>query len=268
MARKLLLVCALLLTTALSSIRVVRSAEPEPLAHGAARAIVATGIWVNVGEVPSGFDPAFAKALRGWNVVKGGSAAACHLVVRPWGKFVVAIGFFDPQSKPGVRLQDVVIDGRKVDTLDPAGPRPFVRFYEVADVNGDGYLQVSCSHAKDESGATGQVNIVWLFEVERKGQIDAEKLARGNSSVPLLCRVDAASADRAPTRARELPQACGNTPAADAAAAARGPWRRGPGPNRSIRCISRFAGSCGTASARFWTGGDMPAAIKSASGAS
>ncbi len=184
----------------------ILSATAEPQGHGAARAIVATGIWVNAGEVPAGFDPGFRRALRGWNVVKGGSAAACHFVVRPSGRYVVAIGFFDPQTKPGARLQDVVIDGRKVDTLDPAGRPPLVRLYDVADLNGDGYLQVSCSHAKDESGATGWMNVVWLFEGDQKGKIDPERLARGTNLVPPMCRFDAASADRAPREHVDYPR--------------------------------------------------------------
>jgi hypothetical protein len=173
------------------------SGEPAAGQHDA-RVIVATGYWGDVGVVPGGFDPAFARALIGWNASKGGSAAACHFAVRPSGKYIVAIGLFDPQTPPGMRLQDIVIDGRKVETLDPAGPRPFVRLYEAADLNGDGYLQVSCSQAKDESGATGLMNIVWLFEADQKDNVDAEQLARGGSSPAPLLRLDAASANRKP----------------------------------------------------------------------
>ena len=173
------------------------AAQPSPNAQGHC-AMVATGIWVPAGAVPAGYDPAFAQALRGWMVVKGGSAAACHLTVSPGKTYLVAMGFFDPGTKPGARLQDIVLDGRKVDTLDPSGPRPIVRLYEAADRNGDGYLQVSCSHAKDELGATGLVNIMWLFDAKWKGQIDAEKLARGACPVPPLLRCDASTAERRP----------------------------------------------------------------------
>ena len=160
--------------------------------------IPATGFWSSAGAVPEGFDPAFAQALYGWTGSKSGSAAAVHFKVRPSGKYLVAIGFFDPNTKPGIRLQEILIDGKKVDTLDTAGPKPFVRLYEVADLNGDGYLQVSCAHAKDEGVATGLMNIVWLFDADQQGKLDVEKLARGTSPVKALCRLDASAADRKP----------------------------------------------------------------------
>ena len=212
-----------LLTAALFLLPANVDAQPKSSAPSTARAIVATGIWVNAGKVPSGFDPAFAQALRGWNVAKGGSAAACHLVVDPWGKYLLAIGFFDPQTKAGLRLQDVVIDGRKVDTLDPAGPRPFVRLYEVADLNGNGYLQVSCSHAKDESGATGQMNIVWVFAAEAKKQIERGEACPGQQPDPAALPGGRRYGGPPAARARELSDVGRTAPAPDAAVAAGGP---------------------------------------------
>jgi len=161
-------------------------------------AIPATGFWSSTGTVPEGFDSAFAQGLYGWTGSKSGSAAAFHFKVRPSGKYLVAIGFFDPNTKPGIRLQEILIDGKKVDTLDPAGPRPSVRLYEVADLNGDGYLQVSCAHVKDEGEATGLMNIVWLFDADQRGKVDANKLARGGNSVKPLCRLDSSTADYKP----------------------------------------------------------------------
>jgi metal-sulfur cluster biosynthetic enzyme len=188
-------VFAFLLITGITLIDALRAAEAVGRDVNY-RSIAATGFWSNAGAVPADFDPAFGQALYGWTGSKSGSAASFHLVVRPSGKYLLAIGFFDPQTTPGARLQDIVIDGRKVDTLDPAGPRPTVRLYDAADRNGDGYLQVSCSHVKDECGATGLMNIVWLFEADQRGKVDAEKLARGNNSIKPLFRLDAASADR------------------------------------------------------------------------
>ena len=158
--------------------------------------IPATGFWSSAGAVPEGFDPAFAQALFGWTGSKSGSAAAFQFKVRPSGKYLVAIGFFDPNTKPGTRLQDILIDGKKVDTLDTAGPKPFVRVYEAADLNGDGFLQVSSAHVKDEGVATGMMNIVWLFDADQRSKVDAEKLARGSNPIKPLCRLDASAADR------------------------------------------------------------------------
>ena len=146
------------------------------------------------------------RAFYGWTGSKSGSAAAFHFKVRPSGKYLVAIGFFDPNTKPGIRLQEILIDGKKVDTLDTAGPQPFVRLYEVADLNGDGYLQVSCAHVKDEGGATGLMNIVWLFDADQRGKVDAEKLARGTNPVKPLCRLDASAADRKPREHVNFPK--------------------------------------------------------------
>ncbi len=160
--------------------------------------IPATGFWSNAGAVPEGFDAAFAQGYYGWTGSKSGSAAAFQFQVRPAGKYLVAVGFFDPNTKSGKRLQDVLIDGRKVDTLDTAGPRPFVRLYDAADLNGDGFLQVSCSHVKDEGEATGLMNIVWLFDAGQRVNVDAEKLARGDCPVKPLCRFDASMADFKP----------------------------------------------------------------------
>jgi hypothetical protein len=162
----------------------------------AVRAIPATGFWSDTGKVPDGFDPAFAHGFFGWTGSKSGSAAAFHFKVQPSGKYLVAIGFFDPNTKARTRLQEILIDGRKVDMLDPAGPTPFLRLYEVADLNGDGYLQVSAAHVNDECGATGLMNIVWLFRADAKDKIDAEALARGKFAVKPLFRLEASSADR------------------------------------------------------------------------
>ena len=124
-------------------------------------------------------------------MVKGGSAAAYHFAVRRSGKFLVGIGFYDPKSKPGTRVQNVVIDGQLVDTLDPAAERnPFVRLYTVEDANADGLLEVSCSHAQDEAGVTGMMNIIWVFDARQAANVDAAKLARGRSRVTPLYRVD------------------------------------------------------------------------------
>jgi hypothetical protein len=171
------------------------AAADQPTREGDFRTIPATGFWSDAGKVPEGFDPAFAQGLFGWTGSKSGSAAAFHFKVQPAGKYLVAIGFFDPHTKPGIRLQEILIDGKKVDTLDTAGPQPFVRLYDAADLNGDGYLQVSSAHVKDESGATGLMNIVWLFDADQRDQVDAEKLARGTNPLKPLCRLDAAAAD-------------------------------------------------------------------------
>jgi len=98
--------------------------------------MVATGSWVRLGDAPQGYDSAFACGLQGWNIVNGGSPASYHFAVQPSGDFGVAIGFYDPITKPGRRVQNVVIDGDLVDTIDPAAegkpvtvsPREIERF--------------------------------------------------------------------------------------------------------------------------------------------
>ena len=246
MAKKLLFLRAILLAAALSSVRAGLSVETAAAVMNVARAIVATGIWVDVGKVPAGFDPAFAQALRGWNIVKGGSAAACSLVVRPSDKYVVAIGFFDPADNARVRpKENVVIDGRKVDTLDPAGPRPFVRLYEVAATStAMGIFRSRDSHVKDEGGATGQMNIVWAcLRVNAKGRSTRRNSPgaailshRCAGLTPLLGGPRPREEHVNYPKLAELhqrrmlplrPVALGTAP---------------PGRNRSIRCILRFAG--------------------------
>ena len=96
--------------------------------------MVATGSWVRLGDAPQGYDSAFSCGLQGWNVVSGGSPASYHFAVMPSRDFAVAIGFFDPVTKLGKRVQRVVIDGNLVDTVDPAAEgRPFVRVYKAKD---------------------------------------------------------------------------------------------------------------------------------------
>jgi hypothetical protein len=111
--------------------------------------------------------------------------------VKPAGDFGVAIGFHDPITKPGTRVQDVLIDGNLVDTIDPAAEgRPVVRLYKGSDLNGDGWLEVTCSHAHDEAGITGLMNIVWIFDAESLGELDEGRLARGENATPHIHRVD------------------------------------------------------------------------------
>jgi len=153
--------------------------------------MVATGSWVRLGDAPQGYDSAFACGLQGWNIVNGGSPASYHFAVQPSGDFGVAIGFYDPITKPGKRVQNVVIDGDLVDTIDPAAEgRPVVRLYKASDLNGDGWLEVTCSHAHDEAGITGLMNIIWIFNAETFGKLDAGRLARGEDATPHIYRVD------------------------------------------------------------------------------
>ena len=168
--------------------------------------IPATGFWSNAGAVPKGFDPAFAQGYTDGPARSRARPPRFSSGCGPSGKYLVAIGFFDPNTTPGKRLQEVLIDGRKVDTLDTAGPRPFVRLYDAADLNGDGFLQVSCSHVKDEGEATGLMNIVWLFDAGQRAKVDAEKLARGDCPVKPLCRFDAAAADCRPRGHVDFPK--------------------------------------------------------------
>ena len=149
--------------------------------------LVSTGAAVHVGAPPEGYDAGFAGRREGWGVMKGGSPAGYHFAVRPGGRYLVAIGFYDPTTEPGQRQQYVVMDGVRVDTLDPAADgnrQPLVRLYEVEDRNGDGSLEVSCSHAVDEGGFTGLMNVIWVFGAEQRDDVNAEDLLHGRCPVP------------------------------------------------------------------------------------
>ena len=107
--------------------------------------------------------------------------------MKPHARYVVAIGFFDPRTKPGKRIEHVVLDGRRVDTLDPAAQakgQPVVKKYEAVDSNGDGWLEVSVVHAGEEVDDIGMMNVLWVFADVKPEQIDAEKLSRGQCEIP------------------------------------------------------------------------------------
>ena len=96
------------------------------------------------------------------------------------GHFVVALGFFGLGGKC-----HVVLDGKIVDTVEPAA-RPFVKKYAAADLNGDGFLQVSCSHVVQEGDYTGSMNAVWVFSGIKLKDLNVERLAKGQCDVPPL----------------------------------------------------------------------------------
>ena len=160
----------------------------------------AEGQWGDPGEpfvcpnVPAGYDPAFGAAYRGWYVNKGGAPASYHFSVKPGGKYVVAVGFYDPNTKPGKRLQYVVMDGKRVGQIDPAADgngKPFVKKYEAEDLNGDGYLEVTCCHViEDVDDYTGLMNVIWVFPAANSADVDVAKLARGEYDVPPIYCVD------------------------------------------------------------------------------
>jgi hypothetical protein len=124
-------------------------------------------------------------ALRGWAASKAGPAAGYHIAVPPGGRFVVAIGFFGLQGKCRV-----VLDGKRVDAVEPAA-RPFVRKYQAADLNRDGFLQVSCSQVVHEGGYNGSMNAVWVFSGIKLEELDVERLAKGQYDVPPLYCIQA-----------------------------------------------------------------------------
>jgi len=140
---------------------------------------------------PKGFDPGFGSAIQGWNVANGGCPAGYHFAVKPGSRCLVAIGFFDPRpAEPGKRVQRVVMDGREADhALDPATTKPFIRKYEAQDLNGDGFLEVSCSQVNDEGNYTGMMNTIWVFDGLRPEELDDAALLRGEYPVPPLYQV-------------------------------------------------------------------------------
>ncbi len=140
---------------------------------------------------PKGFDPAFGSAIQGWNVANGGCQAGYHFAVKPGSKCLVAIGFFDPRpAVPGKKVQRVVIDGREADpAVDPATTQPFIRKYEARDINGDGFLDVSCSQVNDEANYTGIMNTVWVFDGLRSEELDEAALLRGECAIPPFYQV-------------------------------------------------------------------------------
>jgi len=152
------------------------------------------GSWIDPDEpttcpnLPAGYDSGFGTAARGWSVYTGGAPVGYHFSVKPGGKYTVVVGFYDPTPPPGKRLQHVVIDGKEVDTLDPIAEgkgQPFVRKYECEDLNKDGYLEVTCCHAREESSDfTGMMNVIWVFEASDGGAVDKDKLVHGQSDVP------------------------------------------------------------------------------------
>ncbi len=81
--------------------------------------LVATGSWVKLGDAPQGFDPAFSCGLQGWNIANGGSPASYHFAVKPSGQYLVAIGFYDPVTNPGTRVQNIMVDGPSIPLIPP-----------------------------------------------------------------------------------------------------------------------------------------------------
>ena len=122
--------------------------------------------------------------LRGWPISGGGWLAGYHISVPRNGRFVVAIGF--PVFHEADGPCQVALDGKIVDTVAP-NHVPFaenIKKYEAADLNGDGFLEVSCFHAKDEGNYTGCMSAVWVFSGITLDQLDVEKLAYGQFEVP------------------------------------------------------------------------------------
>jgi hypothetical protein len=135
---------------------------------------------------PGPHDRGFEWALLEAAILNGGPPIGYHFAVKPGGKYAVAVGFYEPSPKPGERVQDVVIDGRRVDRLDVGDVgkgKPFVRIYRASDLNRDGFLEVTCFHHGEESGRCATMSIVWIFQDEDAGRLDAAQLARGECPV-------------------------------------------------------------------------------------
>jgi hypothetical protein len=149
----------------------------------------------------AGFDPAFGSALQGWGLLNWATLAGYHFAVRPGGSFLVAIGFYDPDTRPGDRPQRVVLDGREVDKLDVAADgqgRPFVRVYPASDENGDGFLQVSVVNQGISTSFPARMNIVWIFKGIDPAELDPAILARGEAPIPALYKVSAGRDENIP----------------------------------------------------------------------
>ncbi len=141
------------------------------------------------GQPPEDYVPAFGWAIQGAAVNNGGSAASYHFAVKPGGKYVVAIGFYDPITSPPISLQRIAIDGKKFDPFNPAvegRKKPVLRKYQTSDLNGDGFLQVAVMQALEETNFSGMMNAIWIFPDLSPDQIDDEKLMRGRFEVPPL----------------------------------------------------------------------------------
>ena len=135
---------------------------------------------------------------RGFNNIVAGMAepATFLLKAEPDTRYLVAVGLCESHWKdPGNRICDLLIEGKKVATVDPVakpyGPDvPFVLTFPAADANKDGWIEVTSVAARGSPDVNSIVNVLWLFEEGVGKALAASDILSGSANERAACYVD------------------------------------------------------------------------------
>ena len=139
------------------------------------------------------------------NIVAGFSEPATyHLQAEKGKRYVVAVGLCESHwRETGQRIVDLLIEGRKVATVDPVakphGPHvPFVLTFPATDADGDGWITVTSVANPKSPDQNSIVNVLWLFEADAAAALAPDDIASGKASRLAACYVDCGGQVEAP----------------------------------------------------------------------
>jgi len=135
---------------------------------------------------------------RGFNNIVAGmqEPATFLLKAEPDKRYVVAVGLCESHWKgPGNRICDILIEKKKVATVDPCAKPygtdvPFVLTFPAADANKDGWIEVTSVGARGSPDVNSIVNVLWLFDEEVGKALAASDILSGSANERAACYVD------------------------------------------------------------------------------
>ena len=143
---------------------------------------------------------------RGFRNIVAGFAepATYHLQAKAKTRYVVAVGLCESHWKtPGNRICDILIEGRKVATVDPVkkphGPDvPFVLTFPATDRDRNGWISVTSVATPGSPDVNSILNVVWLFEERVGKELSPADIVAGRANRQAHCYVDCGGPAEAP----------------------------------------------------------------------
>jgi len=139
------------------------------------------------------------------NIVAGFSEPATYrLKIDPAKRYIVAVGLCESHWKtPGNRICDILIEGKKVATIDPVKKPyrpdvPFALTFPAADRNRDGWLDVTSVANPASPDPNSIINVIWLLKESVGKEIPATDIVAGKANQVVHCYVDCGGPVEAP----------------------------------------------------------------------
>jgi len=131
------------------------------------------------------------------NIVAGMKEPATYfLKAEPDKRYLVAIGLCESHwQSSGNRILDLLIEGKKVATVDPVKKPygtdvPFVLTFPATDANRDGWIEVTSVANPTSPDVNSIINVIWLFEEAVGKELPPADILAGKANDQVHCYVD------------------------------------------------------------------------------